>query len=62
MDTPLAWIAVPIVLFAVLLKRVPVSTLLYYVHLVVFGLVVQLGFLLPFFYFPFRPFDYRNAK
>ena len=56
-------ISVAVVLFAVILsRRMSWSTIVYYLQLLVFGLVTQLGFLLPFFYFPFRPFDYRNAK
>lgn len=61
MDT-LILVLVPVVLVAVFTKKLPISTIVYYVHLVVFALVVQFGFLVPFLYFPFRPFDHRNAK
>lgn len=53
-----------IVLLAIVLgqRHVPLTTFVYYFQLLAFGLVTQFGFLLPFLYFPFRPFDYRNAK
>lgn len=43
-------------------QKVPSSTWIYYFQMLAFGLVTQFSFLLPFLYFPFRPFDYRNAK
>lgn len=56
------WSLLVIVLFAISLKQVKLHPWNYYLHLLAFGLLVQIGLLLPYFYFPFRPFDYRNAK
>ena len=56
----IAWTISILVLLLIASKQS--KTLKYYLHLVACGLAVQLGLLLPYFYFPFRPFDYRNAK
>lgn len=57
------WLLISLALvFIFASTKVPRSTLIYYGQLLAFGLVTQLGFMLPFLYFPFRPFDYRNAK
>lgn len=47
---------------AIASQKVPSSTVIYYLQMLAFGLLTQFSFLLPFLYFPFRPFDYRNAK
>lgn len=39
-----------------------IKSFAYYANLLLCGLMVQIGLLLPYIYFPFRPFDYRNAK
>lgn len=61
MDLPI-WFLIVIVLFTISLKQIELQKWNYYSRLMIFGLMVQIGLLLPYFYFPFRPFDYRNAK
>lgn len=51
-----------LVLGLIALKRVSWPTWNYYLHMFAFSFMVLLGLFLPYFFFPFRPFDYRNAK
>lgn len=49
-----------LIIFAISAKQI--KSLNYYLNLVTCGVMVQVGLVLPYFFFPFRPFDYRNAK
>lgn len=54
-------ILVGVIVFVISLKQIKLPWK-YYINLAATGLLVQVGLLLPYFFFPFRPFDYRNAK
>lgn len=55
--------ALPVIIMGLIsAKSLRLSTCVYYIQFTLFALMVFLGLLFPLVPFPFRPFDYRNAK